>query len=111
MSIIKLGNLPVVEPVPGFKAKFIHSENTTTAFWEIKAGSELPEHSHIHEQVTMLTKGIAEITINGKLQKLQSGDAVIISSNIPHSAKFISDCKITDVFSPVREDFRNITRV
>lgn len=30
----------------------------------------------------------------------------IIPSNIPHSAKALTACKVTDIFSPVRKDYK-----
>ena len=57
MKKTDLKNINSKEMVPGFHAKFIHSENMTLAYWDIKAGSSLPEHSHINEQVLNLLEG------------------------------------------------------
>ena len=37
----------------------------TLAFWEVKKGSEIPEHFHIHEQTTQVTEGEFEMTVDG----------------------------------------------
>ena len=65
----------------------------------------VPEHQHHHEQWTHLIEGGLEFTINGEIQILLPGMAAYIPSNIPHSAKAITECKIIDCFLPVREDF------
>ena len=39
------------EVIPGFVGRFLHSDSMTFALWEIAAGSTLPEHAHLHEQV------------------------------------------------------------
>ena len=46
MPFINLDSIESKELLPGFNAKMIHSEKMTLAYWDIKAGSELPEHSH-----------------------------------------------------------------
>lgn len=51
MPFVNLKDVPSKELLPGFSAKMIHTENMTLAYWDIKAGSVLPKHSHVHEQV------------------------------------------------------------
>jgi len=53
MSFLELDNIKVQEPVPGYKGKFVHSENQTIAFWEVDEGAALPEHSHPHERTNI----------------------------------------------------------
>ena len=103
---IDLKNIPQKEIIKGFKAQFVHSEHTTTAFWEVEFGAELPLHSHIHEQISMVTEGQFEMTIDGETKVYTPGMMVIIPSNIEHSGKALTACKITDVFSPVRADYK-----
>lgn len=105
MKKIDLINIPAKELVPGFHAKFIHSKNMTIAFWEIDAGATLPEHVHVHEQVSNLTEGEFEMTVEGEKQIMKSGSVIVIPSNAMHSGKAITNCRITDVFYPVREDY------
>lgn len=94
------------EVMPGYFGKFYHSENTTCAHWKIKADSPLPEHSHHHEQVVNVIEGEYELTIDGEGHTLSAGDVFVIPSNIPHSGRSLTDCKIIDVFHPVRESYK-----
>ncbi|WP_298895913.1 cupin domain-containing protein [uncultured Psychroserpens sp.] len=103
---IEISNIPQKEIITGFKARFVHSAHTTTAFWEVEAGAELPLHSHIHEQISMVTEGQFQMTIDNVTKVFTPGMLVIIPSNIEHSGKALTACKITDVFSPVREDYK-----
>lgn len=66
-NIIELSNHDYFEPIEGLKAKLVHSENQTYAFWEIEKGVVLPEHQHIHQQVSFVTKGELELNIDGKV--------------------------------------------
>ena len=94
------------EVFPGFRGKFIHTERMTLVFWNVSKGTPLPEHSHPHEQVATMLEGEFELTIDGKTSRLTPGMVAAIPSGAIHSGRAITDCKIQDVFSPVREDYR-----
>lgn len=106
MHFHQLSDIASKEILPGFKGKFIHTPNMTFAYWEIKEGSLLPEHHHPHEQVVNLLEGEFEMTIDGTTKILTKGMVVPISGNTVHSGKALTECKILDVFSPVREDYK-----
>ena len=106
MPFINLSNIEEKEKLPGFKARMIHSDNMTFSFWNIKGGSALPAHAHIHEQITIVTKGSFELTVDGEAHVMKPGTAFIIPANIPHSGNAIVDSEVIDAFYPVREDFK-----
>lgn len=106
MNKIDLKNVPAKEIIPGYHVKFVHTENMTFAYWNIKAGAALPEHAHVNEQVSNLTEGEFEMTVEGEKQVMKSGSVVVIPSNVRHSGKALTHCRMTDVFFPVREDYR-----
>ncbi|UCH98524.1 MAG: cupin domain-containing protein [Candidatus Aminicenantes bacterium] len=106
MAFINLADIEEKELIPGFHVRFVHSENMTFAYWNIDAGSALPEHSHPHEQVFNITEGELELIIDGEAQIMKPGQAAVIPGNVPHSGKAITDCKVIDVFYPVREDYK-----
>lgn len=90
----------------GFNARFVHTDSMTLAFVDVDEGAELPEHSHLHEQVTTLLEGRFDLIISGEMHRMEPGDVCVIPSNVPHSGKAHTRCRIMDVFHPVREDFR-----
>ena len=106
MNKIELNSIGEKEIVSGFFARFVHSENMTIAYWNIKAGSSLPAHSHHHEQISSMIKGEFELTVDGTPHLLRPNDVFVIPSGIPHSGRATTDCKIIDTFYPVREDYR-----
>lgn len=93
------------EIVPGFKARFIHTQGNTIGLWEVKAGCELPMHSHLHEQSSFVLEGTFEMTIGGHTRTLDTGSYALIPPHVPHMGRAITDCRLFDVFSPVREDY------
>ncbi len=94
------------ELLPGIKARFVHTENNTIGFVELEKGAVLPEHAHFHEQTTQIIEGKLEMTIDEETKVLEPDMIATIPSNISHSARAITKCKVTDIFHPVREDYK-----
>ena len=106
MGFVNLEDIAGKEIVPGFTARFVHSEYMTFSYWEVKAGAVLPEHSHPHEQVANLLKGKFEMTVAGETRILEPRMVAVIPPEAKHSGRALADCYILDVFYPVREDYR-----
>ena len=95
------------EPVPGFKGRFVHADNFTIAYWTVEQGAELPEHSHLHEQYTQVLEGQFKLTVGEETKVYKPGIAVTIPSMVPHQGIALTNCRIMDVYSPVREDLKD----
>jgi len=106
MSFLNLHELEEKQIFPGFKGRFVNSENMTFAYWDIDAGAVLPEHSHPHEQVATIIAGELELTVNGETKVLRPGSVAVIPSDATHSGRAITSCRIIDVFYPIRQDYR-----
>ena len=106
MFFVDLNQISAREVVPGFHGKFVHSEQVTVAFWDIEAGAALPEHSHVHEQVTSVLSGRFELTADGETRILDAGHVVVIPGHTIHRGRALTGCRIIDVFQPVRDDYR-----
>ncbi|MBB3967858.1 cupin domain-containing protein [Mucilaginibacter phyllosphaerae] len=104
----QFSDIPVKEIAPGFFSKLIHTANNTINFIEVKAGNSVPDHQHIQEQLSFVIEGEFELTVDGEVQMLDTGLFAVIPPNVRHSGMAITDCKLIDVFSPVREDYRNL---
>lgn len=107
MLPILLDSIPEKEIVPGYHARFVHSEHMTLVYWRIEAGSALPEHAHPHEQVLNLLEGEFEAVVAGQTSHLLPGMVSIIPGGVRHSGKALTACRILDVFYPVREEYRS----
>jgi len=101
-----LKNITSKEIIKGYHGKFIHMKNFTYAFWEVEANAEIPMHSHIHEQMMQVIEGKFELTVNGVTKIYEPGMIVTIPSNVEHGGKAITNCKLTDIFCPVREEYK-----
>ena len=94
------------EIVPGITGYYAHGDKHTFGFVDIKEGSVVPEHHHMQEQITYIIEGQLDMVIDGKPCRLTAGMYHIIPSNTLHSAVAITDCKVIDTFSPVRQDYK-----
>jgi quercetin dioxygenase-like cupin family protein len=90
---------------PGLLGYYAHGKNMTLGYVEIEAGSDLPLHQHPHEQITYIIEGQLDMVIGGKACSLTAGMYYVIPSNVPHGAVAVTNCKVIDVFNPVREDY------
>ena len=104
MELLK--DIVAKQVVKGINGHYVHGSDMTFGLIEIDKGSDLAEHKHVHEQITYMLEGQLDMMIGGVAYSLTPGMIHVIPSNTPHSAKAITDCKLIDVFSPVREDYR-----
>ena len=94
------------EIVAGYRARFIHTEKLTLAYWTVEAGAALPEHSHPHEQIANVLEGEFELTVDGESQIMIPGQVAVIPGGVPHGGRAITPCRLIDVFQPARDDYR-----
>lgn len=99
-------NIVPKEIVPGITGYYAHGEKMTFGFVELKAGSNVPMHQHIHEQITYIIEGQLDMVIDGLSFTLAAGMYHVIPSGTTHSAIAKTDCRVIDTFSPVREDYK-----
>lgn len=94
-------------PVPGdlFDVRFISTANITVAFNTLKAGAEVPLHDHVHETIDYIQEGELEMSIGNETVRMYAGMVARVPSNIAHSARAITNCRVINIFYPVREDF------
>ena len=97
-----------VEMVPGVYRQMLACGNGAMVVRiELEKGSEVPIHTHPHEQIGHLVSGRATLKVGDKAVELKPNDAYAIPSNVPHG---VIDCPedsvFVDVFSPPREEYR-----
>lgn len=103
---LNLSNIQSKEIMPGYHGKLVHTENISLVFWDVEKDAVVPEHYHFHEQIMHVIEGEFEFTLDGETKIYHPGDIVPIASNIPHSGKALTPCKLMDVFSPARDEYR-----
>src|SRR5947208_760831 len=101
-------DIPVKEIAAGFFSRFIHTDDNTINFLEVTAGSELPLHQHPHQQCNFVLEGEFEMTVGNETKVLTNNTFAIMPGGVLHGGKAITNCKLIDIFSPVREDYKSL---
>jgi quercetin dioxygenase-like cupin family protein len=70
-----------------------------------EAGAVGPPHSHPHVQCSLVERGVFDITIAGRTERLGAGDSFLVPPDAVHDAKAIEAGVLLDVFTPMRADF------
>jgi quercetin dioxygenase-like cupin family protein len=93
--------------VPGAITRTFWGDNILLSMVEIEANTEVPRHTHPHEQAGILVEGEMEMGIGDEVRVLKPGDMYIIPGNVEHYARCgNTPAKALDIFSPVREEFK-----
>jgi len=73
---------------------------------EFEAGAVVPLHSHPHEQLGIVLRGMQALVVGGVARELQPMEGYVLPGGVEHSAYCGPDgALVLDVFSPVREDY------
>ena len=85
----------------------ISGEKMMMLLIEFEPGSEVPLHSHIHEQIGICLKGKVEFRGEDKSAVIEPDMVYFFRTNEKHGAKAIGkeNAAILEIFSPPREDF------
>lgn len=101
MPWVRLASL---ESQPGLTIRPVIGEKLLASFVQFAPGTAAPEHSHEEEQLIVMLEGELEVTVGSQAHRLHAGDAVLIPSRVPHSARTgASPAVELDVFSPPRQ--------
>ncbi|WP_123536657.1 cupin domain-containing protein [Halosimplex salinum] len=79
-------------------------ERASVQHVHMEPGSEVPEHSHEHEQVGYITSGSGVFVVDGEEFPVSSGDSYHLASEEPHSLENTGEEPLEgiDVFAPPR---------
>ena len=91
-------NINPKQLAPGITGHYAHGEKATFGYIELKKGSVVPIHHHIHEQITYILEGQLDMVIGGVEYSMNAGMYHVIPSDVPHSAIAVTDTKVIDVF-------------
>ena len=107
MAFTTLASLPAKEIFGGvIRGHYAHLDRMTIGEVHLEPGVTLPMHEHPHEQITYVIEGRFQFTVGDETRVLEPGMAALIPGGVPHGGKTLSACRVIDLFSPVREEYR-----
>jgi quercetin dioxygenase-like cupin family protein len=103
--------LPQLRPVvlaEGVHARAVNGERMTLAVVDLEPNAVVSEHRHENEQLGFVIKGSITMRIGDEVLELHAGDTYTIPSDVEHGAAAGPEgATITDVFAPIRADWRD----
>jgi quercetin dioxygenase-like cupin family protein len=74
---------------------------------EFEPGAVVPLHSHPHEQLGIVLRGMQALVVEGVAHEMGALQGYVLPGNVEHSAYCGADgALVLDVFCPVRDDYR-----
>ena len=107
MSFSTLASLPAKEIFGGaVRGHYAHLERLTIGDVALQAGLTVPLRQHPHEQVAYVIEGRFQFTVGTDTMVLEPGMVALIPGGVLHGGTTLTACRVLDVFSPAREDYR-----
>lgn len=91
----------------GVAAKPLFGQGAMLNLIEFEPGAVVPAHSHPHEQLGIVLRGMQALVVDGLARELGPLEGYVLPGGVEHSAYCGPDGSLVlDVFAPVREDYR-----
>lgn len=95
-----------VQTAPGIKRQMVVGQNVMICRFTFDPYLVTPEHTHPHEQMTLVMKGRVKFIIDGEERTVSPGDVLHFPPHNRHGAMMLDEeVVLIDIFSPIREDF------
>jgi len=98
--------IPVEKPAEGIERQMVVGQNVMICRFRFAPFLVTPEHTHPHEQMTLVMQGKVKFFIDGQERIVSAGDVLHFPPHNRHGATMLDEEVILiDIFSPIREDF------
>jgi quercetin dioxygenase-like cupin family protein len=99
-------SIPVEHPAEGIERQMVIGERIMIVRFRFVPFLVTPEHTHPHEQMSLIISGRVRFFIEGKERIVSAGDVLHFPPNCRHGATILDEeVVLIDIFSPIREDF------
>ncbi len=106
---VKRDEVHPMSTAPGVEMRPMFGESLLTCWVRMQPGAGVAQHSHVHEQIGVITAGSLTVTAEGETRTLATGEAYLVGSHVPHEATAGPEgAELVETFVPVREDFREL---
>ena len=91
---IPMAGRVAIQPGAGVSRTVISKTAGTVTLFAFDQGQGLSTHSAPYDAMVWILDGEAEITVDGKILRAQTGDMVIMPANLPHALNAIRPFKM-----------------
>jgi len=99
-------DVKIEHPAPGIRRQMVVGERLMICRFTFDPFLITPEHTHPHEQMTLVIKGKVKFIIEGEVKIVSPGDVLYFPPDNRHGATMLDEeVVLIDIFSPIREDF------
>jgi quercetin dioxygenase-like cupin family protein len=103
---VQLDGIRAFELAAGVTGRPLFGEGAMLNLIEFEPGATVPLHSHPHEQLGLVLRGMQALVIDGQPYEMGPMEGYVIPGGVEHSAYCGPDGSLVlDVFQPVREDY------
>jgi quercetin dioxygenase-like cupin family protein len=109
MSIVRNQDARSFTPEPGMTRQVLaHTDQLMLVRHYFEKGWVGARHSHPHHQLVYVVRGSLHIDIAGKTFDVHAGDSFVVDGGVEHQASAYEESEVLDIFTPVREDYREL---
>jgi quercetin dioxygenase-like cupin family protein len=106
-EFIRFDDVEAFTLVAGVHGRPLFGSGAMINLIEFEAGATVPLHSHPHEQLGMVLRGMQALVVDGVARELGPMEGYALPGGVEHSAYCGPEgATVIDVFCPVREDYR-----
>jgi quercetin dioxygenase-like cupin family protein len=110
-SFVKGQDAQTFTPEPGMRRQVLaHSDELMLVRHFFEQGWVGARHSHPHHQLVYVVSGSIRVDVDGKVFDVHAGDSFVVDGNVEHQASALEASEVLDVFTPVREDYRDLVK-
>jgi len=112
MSLVTTDDVRSFKPEPGMIRQVLaYNQKLMLIRHYFDKGWVGTKHQHPHEQLVYVLKGRLRIEIDGKKPfEVKAGESFVVDGGIDHQASALEDVEVLDVFTPVREDYKELLK-
>lgn len=103
---VNWSTVPIERPSEGIERQMVVGDHLMICRFRFMPFLVAPEHTHPHEQTSMVISGRVRFFVEGVERIAVPGDVLHFPSNCLHGATMMDEeVVLIDIFTPLREDF------
>ena len=106
-QFIRFEDVAAFTLVEGVEGRPLFGDGAMLNVIEFSPGATVPAHSHPHEQLGIVLRGMQALVVDGVARELGPMEGYVLPGHVEHSAYCGPEgATVIDIFCPVREDYR-----